>query len=78
MRIVQSKENVASFVATASDAPTVNFRSDDVNALYNDIIDGVLDVNKDFFSHGDLLSVFPMVRSKKNRHGFCLNGPQVS
>jgi hypothetical protein len=78
MRIVQSKENVASFVATASDAPTVNFRSDDVNALYNDIIDRVLDVNKDFFSHGDLLSVFPMVRSKKNRHGFCLNGPQVS
>lgn len=78
MRIVQSKDNVANFIASAADAPTVIFEGGDVNTLYNDIVDRVLNVNKDFFSHGDLLSVFPMERSKKNKTGFCLNGPQVS
>mmetsp|Transcript_12377 Transcript_12377/g.23194 ORF Transcript_12377/g.23194 Transcript_12377/m.23194 type:complete len:2389 (-) Transcript_12377:1254-8420(-) len=76
MRIVQSKDNIANFIASAADAPTVHFKSHDVNTLYNDIIDKVCGVNKDFFSHGDLFSVFPMVRSKTNKHGFCLNGPQ--
>lgn len=36
----------------------------------------VWDLNKCYFSHGDLSSVFPMTRSKNNRNAFCLNGPQ--
>ncbi len=77
MRILKSPKNTALYLATAADAPTINFRGVNVVKIYNDIMKRVLEINKEFFSAGDQLSIYPMIRSKKNKNGFCLNGPQV-
>ena len=78
MRIVRSPSNTAIYIVTAADAPTETFQSNSATKLYTDIMKRVWDLNKCYFSHGDLSSVFPMTRSKNNRNAFCLNGPQVS
>jgi len=76
MRIIRSKKNTAFYTVTAADCPTQTFKGDDVCSVYDEIMERVRNVNKDYFSHGDHASVFPMVRSLKNRGAFCLNGPQ--
>ncbi len=76
MNIIRSPKNTAFFTVTAADAPSQVFKGDDVSKVYNDVMQRVKNMNKDFFSHGDLFSVYPMERSKNNRPAFCLNGPQ--
>ena len=78
MRIVRSQNNAAAYMVTAADAPTITFQGDNVNKLFNDINKRVLTINRNYFSHGDLSSVYPMARSKQNKMAFCLNGAQVS
>lgn len=76
MQILRSKDNTPLFQLRAADATSLNFQSSDINNLYKEVMAKVWEVNKDFFSHNDLFSAFPMMRSKNNKKGFCLNGPQ--
>jgi hypothetical protein len=78
MRILRTPNNTAIFMATAADAPSSNFSGESAGKVFTEIMEKVSKANHMYFSHGDLTSVFPMVRSKKNKNGFCLNGPQVS
>ncbi len=77
MKIERSSKNLPQFVLTTSDAPSKTFQSDDVAKLYTEIMTKVEDTNRDYFSYGDLCSIFPMKRKwKKGQKAFCLNGPQ--
>ena len=78
MRIVETQSKSVMYTVTAADAPTETFQSNSVAKVYNTIMKRVWELNKGYFSHEDLSSVFPMARSKKNKNAFCLNGPQVS
>ena len=77
MRIIRSENSKPLFVAIAADAPNAIFQHESVTKVYQDIMTRVWEMNNQFFSRGDLTSVYPMMRSEKNRGGFCLNGPQV-
>ncbi len=77
MKIERSSLNLPLFLLTAADAPSKTFQGDDVKKVYREVMEKVWEMNKEYFSHGDLFSVFPMQRSRKQgRNAFCLNGPQ--
>jgi histone-lysine N-methyltransferase SETD1 len=76
MQILRSEDNKPLFQLRAADSPSENFHSFDISKLYKEVMTKVWEMNKGFFSHNDLFSVHPIVRSKKNKKGFCLNGPQ--
>ncbi len=77
MKIERTSKNLLKFSLTTADEPSNVFRGEDVNKIYREVMKLVSNVNKSYFSDGDLFSIYPMNRKKVNgMRTFNLNGPQ--